>query len=221
MPCLTVWRERESRLWHDFPLDIEAPHTIRNTETQAARHSRIAHDHPLSRTEPSGPTIPLRRLHGAPATNNPKHCESLLQKVKILKASRYLAISPRIRILLTQGYEKRHRRRTRWTSFPTASAWRQARYKRGVNQDEEKSSEVATLGQVGASYWILAWPEPRARAGERLQRHGMAARRSKHREALVTGSERVSRLMVRSQAARGLTSLSIRRRKVRSATSKS
>jgi hypothetical protein len=37
-------------------------------------------------------TIPLRRLHCASATNNPKHCKNLLQKVKIFKACCYLAI---------------------------------------------------------------------------------------------------------------------------------
>jgi hypothetical protein len=47
------------------------------TETQAARHS--AHDHPLSRAEPNN-TIPLRRLHCASPTNNPKHRKKLAPK---------------------------------------------------------------------------------------------------------------------------------------------
>ena len=48
-------------------------------------------------------TIPLRRLHCASATNNPKHGQSLLQKVK--KACCYLALPPRFGYR-GQGYEK-------------------------------------------------------------------------------------------------------------------
>jgi hypothetical protein len=70
--------------------------------------------------------------------------------------------------------------------------------KRAVNQDEEKSSEVAILGQVGASCRIMG-----------------LARTSRASWVTAPGHGR------RAQAARGLTSLSIRRRKVRSATSKS
>jgi ferredoxin len=72
------------------------------------------------------------------------------------------------------------------------------------------SQSTARLGQVGASYRILAWPEPRARAGEGLQRRGIAARRSKHREALVTGRARVTRPMVRDQAPCVITACSPR-----------
>jgi hypothetical protein len=51
-------------------------------------------------------TIPLRRLHCASATNNPKQCKGLPQKVKIFKACRYLAIPLRFGYR-GQGYEKR------------------------------------------------------------------------------------------------------------------
>jgi hypothetical protein len=61
----------------------------------AARHSRIAHDHPRSRAEPSGPQF----FYGDCTVRLPrtirKHRKSLLQKVKILKACCYLAIPPR------------------------------------------------------------------------------------------------------------------------------
>ena len=71
------------------------------TETQAARHfgtrsSAIARRAKRTR-------IPLRRLHCASATNNPKHGQSLLQKVK--KACCYLALPPRFGSR-GQGYEK-------------------------------------------------------------------------------------------------------------------
>jgi hypothetical protein len=75
------------------------------TETQAARHS--AHDHPLSRAEPSGPqflygdcTVRLPRTIG----NTAKACS---KKVKISKACRYLVIPPQFGYR-GQGYEKRH-----------------------------------------------------------------------------------------------------------------
>jgi hypothetical protein len=63
------------------------------------RSSAIAHR--AKRT-----TIPLRRLHCASEANNPKHCKTSLQKVKIFKACRYLAIPLRFGYR-GQGYEKR------------------------------------------------------------------------------------------------------------------
>jgi hypothetical protein len=55
-------------------------------------------------------------------------------------------------------------------------------------------------------------------AGGGLHRHRDGADQVVNQGNLTA---RVTRMMVRDQAARGLTSLSIRRRKVRSATSKS
>ena len=77
------------------------------TETQAARHS--AHDHPLSRAEPSGPQF----LYGDCTVRLPRTirntAKSLLQKVKIFKACRYLVIPPQFGYR-GQGYEKRQGR---------------------------------------------------------------------------------------------------------------
>jgi hypothetical protein len=78
------------------------------TQTQAARHSRIAHDHPRSRAEPSGPQC----LYGDCTVRLPgtirNTAKSLLQKVKISKACCYLAIPPRFGHR-GRGYEEPHR----------------------------------------------------------------------------------------------------------------
>jgi hypothetical protein len=47
-------------------------------------------------------TIPLRRLHCASATNNPKHCKSSLQKVKIFKSLSPPGDPPAIRLPRTR-----------------------------------------------------------------------------------------------------------------------
>jgi hypothetical protein len=47
-------------------------------------------------------TIPLRRLHCASATNNPKHCKSSLQKAKIFKSLSPPGDPPAIRVPRTR-----------------------------------------------------------------------------------------------------------------------
>jgi hypothetical protein len=51
----------------------------------SCKHSRIAHDHPLSRAEPSGPQFVYGDCTARLPQTNPKHCQSLLQKVKIFE----------------------------------------------------------------------------------------------------------------------------------------
>jgi hypothetical protein len=51
----------------------------------SCKHSRIAHDHPLSRAEPSGPQFVYGDCTARLPQTNLKHCQSLLQKVKIFE----------------------------------------------------------------------------------------------------------------------------------------
>jgi hypothetical protein len=82
------------------------------TETQAAQHSRIAHDHPLSRAEPSGPQF----LYGDCTVRLPRTIRNTA-KVRFKKVKIFKSLSPPgdpLRFgFRGQGYEKRQPRHVR------------------------------------------------------------------------------------------------------------